>query len=467
LARIRAKITGLTMFRSMRNALSKEAIEKAQQRFIEAAEAGRGDSAWEALQPLLRAQSHQQEVAITLIELVDHGHLSRERSLEVLETVHEAHRTDERLLGLLGSASERARDVDMLNAPPPESELFATVVDTLAALVPKTRGTDREPVLLDGLATAARMMARQRDELAESARRRLLELQPDVGYHHYNLGLFLKTRGRFREGMVANQRAASLTKEPSEATQWNLGICATGAHEGAIALEVWKRLKQKIEMGRFGLPEGTYPTCKVMLAERPLAERTAACDDPGLEETIWIERLSPCHGIIRSVLYQRLGVDFGDVVLIDGAPVTHHKYGDQDIPVFPHLATLVRSNYQFYDFAGTQDAAGRIDSASADLDRDSVVYSHTENFSYLCTSCWRDPSIDHVHDKTEEKHVVRGRIAAPPDIAPNELLRQLDVAMEKRAPCRIYAPDLCVAAGLADRAAIERRRFDMLQQTQA
>jgi len=451
----------------MHNALSKDVIKQTKQRFIEEAEAARGDSAWEILQPLLHAHSYQEDVAVTLIELVDRGYFPRERSLQVLEKVHEAHPNNELLLGLLGGALERARDLDMLNAAPPESGLFASVVDNLAVLAAKARGTDHEPVLLNGLATAAKMMARQRDELAESAGRRLLELEPDVGYHHYNLGLFLKTRGRFREGMVANQRAASLTKEPSEATEWNLGICATGAREGATALEVWKRMEQKIEMGRFGLPEGTYPTCKVLLAERPLAERTAESDDPGVEETIWIERLSPCHGIIRSVLYQPLGVDFGDVILIDGAPITHHKYGDRDVPVFPHLATLIRSNYQFFDFAGTQDGDGRIHSASADLDRDSVIYSHTENFSVVCAACWRNPGIDHEHGETEEKHVVCGRIAAPLEVAPGELLRQIDAAMAQRAPCRIYSPDLCAAAGLADRAAFERRRFDMLQQSAA
>jgi hypothetical protein len=84
----------------------------------------------------------------------------------------------------------------------------------------------------------------------------------------------------------------------------------------------------------------------------------------------------------------------------------------------------------------------------------------------LCAGCWRDQGIDHQHDETEEKHIVRGRIAAPPDVAPSELLRQVDAAMAKRAPCRIYSPDLCAAAGLADRAAFERRRFDMLQQTE-
>jgi tetratricopeptide (TPR) repeat protein len=449
----------------MHNALSKEAIEKAKTRFIEEAEADRGDSAWDCLQPLLVAQSHQEDVALTLVELVGRGYLSHERSLEVLERIHEAHRTNELLLGLLGDALDAARDLDMLNAPPPESELFATVVDKLGALTAKARGADHEHILLTGLATAARMMARQRDQLAESAHRRLLELEPDVGYRHYNYGLLLKTRGRFREGMAANQRAATLAKEPSNATEWNLGICATGAREGTAALEVWKRMEQKIEMGRFGLPEGSYPSCKVRLAERPLADRTADSDDPGLEETIWIERLSPCHGIIRSVLYQRLGVDYGDVVLIDGAPITYHKYGDREVPVFPHLATLLRSNYQFFDFAGTQDGEGRINGASEDLDRDSVIYSHTENFSVLCAGCWRDQDIDHEHGETEEKHVVRGRIAAPPDVAPSELLRQIDAAMAKRSPCRIYSPDLCAAAGLTERVAFERRRFDMLQQS--
>ncbi len=262
--------------------------------------------------------------------------------------------------------------------------------------------------------------------------------------------------------MQANQKAASLVEEPVDAYEWNMGICATGAGEAEVALEVWQRMKQKIAMGRFNLPEGGYPQCKVRLAERPLAERTAETDDPGLEETIWIERLSPCHGIIRSVLYQDLGVDYGDVVLIDGAPITYHTYGDQEYPVFPHLATLVRQNFRFFDFAGTQNESGRLADASRDLSEDAVVYSHSENFQILCASCWRDPNVDHEQHEEEEKHVVTGRIAIPRNVEPAELLTQLDAAIRNREPCQIYSPDLCEAAGLSDRAAIEKRRFDML-----
>jgi hypothetical protein len=102
-----------------------------------------------------------------------------------------------------------------------------------------------------------------------------------------------------------------------------------------------------------------------------------------LEETIWIERLSPCHGIIRSVLYEELGIDYGDVILIDGAPITYHTYGDQKVPVFPHLATLVRRNYKRYDFAGTQHEPRQLADADIDLDGDSVIYPHSEYVTQL------------------------------------------------------------------------------------
>ena len=215
-------------------------------------------------------------------------------------------------------------------------------------------------------------------------------------------------------------------------------------------------------MGRFGLPEGGYPQCKVKLAQRPLAERGAHSDDPGLEETIWIERLSPCHGIVRSVLYQSLGVDYGDVVLFDGAPITYHRYGDTKVPVFPHLTTLIRSGYRLYDFAGTQDSRGQLADASEALAEDAVIYTHTEQFVLLCNTCWRAEGHDHAVHEDRDEHVVVGRIAAPPGIEPATLLRQLDSALADRPPCRVYVPTLCRAAGFADRAEMEQRRFDMI-----
>jgi hypothetical protein len=444
--------------------LSSEQIETLEQEVIKDAEAGRKETAWSKLQPLRRSQYHQREAAISLLRIVDRRCLPRESAADILFEIAQSHPQDAGLLATLGECLQVARDIDDLNAPPPAHAVFRTALERLATLAQDHAGRPDEEFILQGLATSARVLAREHDDIAESSYRKLIEINPRSSAHHYNLGLFFKTRGKFEEGMKSNQTAASLADEAIDPYEWNLGICATGARNGAVALDVWKRMGQKIEMGRFGLPEGTYPQCKVKLAQRPLAERSADLDDPGLEETIWIERLSPCHGIIRSVLYHDLGVDYGDVVLIDGAPVTHHTYGDDRVPVFPHLATLARQNYQFYDFAGTQDEPRQLSIADSDLDGDTVIYAHSELVTTLCASCWRDPDLDHERHAHEhmEQHIVIGRIAAAPHVDPAQLLDQIDKAVTKRKGCHLYAPDLCAAAGFEARASVEKRRFDLL-----
>lgn len=450
------------MFRSFKRALPAERIETIEQAVKEAVAAGDMHNAGVELKPLLRAARHQADAARALLRIVASHELPIEMALDLLVVIRRAHPDDLELLALVGAATEAARDIDLLNAPPPDHPLFLEIVDSLADRLDEVRGTEQEEDVLAGLATAARMVGRQRDTLAEQSYLRLIELDPERSSHHYNYGLFMKTRGRFAEGVDANQAAARLAGSPVDSYDWNLGICATGAGQGEVALAVWKGIGNKIEMGRFDLPEGGYPECKVRLAERPLAERDAESDDPGLEETIWIQRLSPCHGIVRSVLVQDLGVDYGDVVLTDGAPITYHRYGNIEVPVFPHLATLRRQNYRYYDFAGTQTDSGQLESLSRGLSADAIIYSHTESYSEICASCWRDPDIDHKQHDVERRHVVTGRIAAPPSINAQKLLEELDAALERDQGCRLYAPSLSIVAGETERVSVDQRRFDML-----
>jgi tetratricopeptide (TPR) repeat protein len=441
--------------------LSHEEIDAILKRAKEFAEKDDQNAAWEVAAPLLKAPPQDKYAAKTLIKIVHAECLSHEHALAALEEVDAKHSDDVEVVSQVAENLDQAIDICFLNAAPAEHPIFARVIEFLGKAW--DRGAfDNEADLLDGLATAARLYGRQRDDLAERAHKRLIELDPDTNFRHYNYGLFLKTRGRFAEGVLANQRAVALSEKPSEGTQWNLGICATGAGHGEVALKIWKELGHKIEMGQFGLPEGPFPSCKVRLAQRPLAERTRGNDDPGQEETIWIERLSACHGIVRSVLYHDLGVDYGDVILFDGAPITYHKYDDKTVPVFPHMATLQRRNYQFFNFAGTQDQPERLSEVNKTLGKEPILYSHTDNFVTICANCWNDPSTNHARHEQTIKHVARGRIAAPPDTHPHELLSLLDEEMKKLAPCQLYAPDLCRAAGLSERAKIEQRRFDML-----
>ncbi|AJC79089.1 tetratricopeptide repeat-containing protein [Rhizobium etli bv. phaseoli str. IE4803] len=425
-------------------------------------QAGRKQAAWQKIQPFRKAQRYQTEAAMALLWIVEEQSLTREEATDVLSEIADAHDDNIDILSALGLSLEAVRDIDDLNAPPPEHPIFQSMVAKLHHLAKLHEGLPEQEQILRGLATSARMMARQMDAIAENSLRKLTEIDSRNSAYQYNLGLFYKTRGRFAEGAAAGRAAVSLQREVIDSSEWNLGICATGARDTQTALDVWKRMGQKIELGRFGLPEGRYSACKVRLAQRPLAERTADTDDPGEEETVWIERLSPCHGIVRSVLYGKIGVDYGDVVLMDGTPITHHTYGEQQVPVFPHLATLLRRNYQFFAFAGTQETARQLVDVSGELDGDAIIYSHTESLKIMCANCWRNPDIDHANHEKIEKYVVTGRIAAPPDIAPARLLDLIDRGIAKRATCQLYAPDLCAAAGQLERERIDRRRFTLL-----
>ena len=397
------------------------------------ADDGAAADAYDAAKPRLGAAKHEREAAFALASLLDGGRFAVDRAPEVIGAVLDHEPADRTLLADLGAASSGARDWNYLNDAPPDDDRLVRLAKALevAVAAPQDDETRR---LHYGLATICRVLGRSWDELAERSYLAALEAQPDRWQLHYDVGLFYKTRGRFAAGVEANQRAYDLGGGESEAVRWNLGICATGAREAEIALRIWKENGQKIEMGRFGLPEGGYPSTKVRLAKHPLVDRTGEDDagGPGLEETIWLERLSPCHGIIRSVLFGDLGVDYGDVVLFDGAPITYHKYGDDSVPVFPHLATLEHRGYQLFNFAGTQSRREEIADLTDHLPEDAVVYSHTEQYVNLCNCCWENPELDHQHDASVERHVVSGQIAAPPDLAPSDLQVALDAALAHR-----------------------------------
>jgi hypothetical protein len=442
--------------------LSKDEVRRIVAQAAARGDAGDPDGAWAAASPLWERQADDPFVARGLLALVEGRAFSTDHNAEVIRRVFAAHGEDDEMLGILGRALETARDMNFLNAAPPADPVLHSIVERLRAKAAAARGGDAEIELLTGLATSGRVLGRAWDSDAEGAYRRLVELRPDRWQDHYNLGLFFKVRGRFAEALAANRRAASLCSD-DESVQWNLGISATGARDGATALATWRGLGQTIDMGRFALPEGPYETVKVRLAERPVAERGVEEDDPGQEETIWIERLSPCHGIVRCALFEDLGVDYGDVVLFDGAPVTHHKYGDRRVPVFPHLATLERRGYRIFPFAGTQPGAGVIAELSSKLPEDAVLYSHTEQVEMLCAHCWESRDLDRGAHRMEERHVVRGKLCTPPHVTPRALRDALDAAVLASKGVRVLVPELSHAAGDDARAEIERRQLAMLE----
>jgi tetratricopeptide (TPR) repeat protein len=360
--------------------------------------------AWEAAEPLRNALGEQLPAAEALCHLIDIGAFSIDQNIELAEQIANSYPDNTRILSVLGDAFQSFQDMRYLNAAPPNNPFLVRFCEKLRDLSKQVQGED-EYRILKGLATAARILGRDWDEVTDATYRRLLEIKPERWQLHYDYGLFLKTRGRFAEGQAANQRAFELSRQPRENVIWNLGICGTGAGDGATALRVWKDMGQTIKMGRFGLPEG-----------RSMEGRL---------------------------------------------PTTSH--GENTVPVFPHLATLRRGNYRIYRFAGTHPEEGYIGNLGDTLESDTVVYVHSEQFQELCTGCWESSTLDHAEHQTAPRRVVTGKVCAPPETSDRYLLAELD-ALFGDSEAQLFIPELSRRCGDSKRAEVEERRTQMIDQ---
>lgn len=370
---------------------------------------------------------------------------AREVALELLRRWRE----DEAVVVAIGEAAESLVDLRTPSAAPPEHPLFGALIEAL--------GRVDEPRAWSALATVARVCGRERDDVAEEAHRKRIErFGRDWGVW-YDYGLFLKYRGRFFESLQANRRALDLGAD-EERVQWNLGIAATGAGDGHRALEVWRSIGCTLEMTEGGLPEGRWAAVQVRLAEFPVCQRISDEGGPGREETIWVERLSPCHGRVRSALYQDLGVDYGDLVLFDGAPILWRDWGDQRVPVFPHLGTLERGGWWIGRFGARQAERGQVAALTEALPGDSEVYVHSESMRRLCRSCWESGA--HVHHEPQEHRVVTGKICVDPGVELAAFSEALDEAAGE-VGIELYVPDLRREVGDA-REEVDERRLSMI-----
>lgn len=209
-------------------------IDRAAAKVARLADDGELEAAAVAAEPLRRVARRNRDAAAALVALIDDGHLRRQHALPVAEELAAAYPADLPLLVALADASDMVRDIDDLNAAALETPLFAQLVQRLRRALPSVTDRRQRVACLRGLASAARALGPAGDDEAEGALLELVALDPDDGNAHYRLGLYYKTRGRFADGVAANLRAVA-AGSTGEATQWNLGICATGAGDGARA----------------------------------------------------------------------------------------------------------------------------------------------------------------------------------------------------------------------------------------
>ena len=109
--------------------LAEHEIESLEKAIVEEASEGKAASAWEKLETLRKAQEHQREAAWALLRISDQQLFAPEDVADMLMEIAAVHGDEPDLMALMGDCLEAIRDIDNLNAAPPDHPVFQHVVN--------------------------------------------------------------------------------------------------------------------------------------------------------------------------------------------------------------------------------------------------------------------------------------------------------------------------------------------------
>jgi tetratricopeptide (TPR) repeat protein len=301
------------------------------------------------------------------------------------------------------------------------------------------------------LGNALRLCGPGRDAEAQEAFTSAIELDAERGEWWYDAGLLDKWRGRFDDGFAANEQAR-MRLGPERPVLWNLAICATALGKGEEAVRAWEelgvaaRLDQSRQMPYVaGLP----PMLVRVLSRTPQSDATSHFPQKAVAfELVWVAPLSPCHGVVQSPTFRDAPIDYGDLVLWDGAPVAAHKISDEEtVPVFPLLEILRRGAEKRWAFVALEREAGALEGLEQALPEGTRVFVQHERVAHHCAAC--EAGEPHVHTQVSEPtshtasasqthSLVRGKII----VSPTQDLRSFREAWEKAIEVRALSISL-------------------------
>ncbi len=361
------------------------------------------EATWRALlgrKGQLRSDRALAELAIALIQELGNGFPHR----AVLRELADAWSKDWKIVLaiaalLIDQAERRGMDEPVVSKATPAR--WAS--DALRCALDALDDADRQDPDIAGhlqasLGNALRLCGPGHDTDAQEAFTRALELDAERGSWWYDLGLLHKWRGRFREGLRANQHALD-HDAPRRPALWNLAVCATALGSGEVARQCWQEL---------GMPAQTDPTTQMPLVEGlpPMRVRVLSRPSPvdgtstmptGVGfEVVWVAPLSPCHGVVQSPTFRDAPIDYGDLVLWDGAPVAEHSVsGSGTVPVFALLEILSRGDEARWPFVVLETNPGALGGLEDALPDGTRVFVQQERVEYHCPAC--EAGLPHEH----------------------------------------------------------------------
>ena len=368
------------------------------------------ESAWEALlqsQQRLGSDRKLAGLALELIQQMGNGAPHR----EVLRELIEAWSADWRLTLtaaslLIEQAGRRGMDEPTLTDDGPASWAADALQRSLDALGDAERQEgDIAGNLYATLGNALRLCGPGRDAEAQEAFTRAIEIDPERGEWWYDAGLLDKWRGRFDDGYAANEQAR-MHMGSERPVLWNLAICATALGKADEAIEAWAEIGVPARLDRRrGMPyvAGLPPMLLRVLSRPSPTDGTSALPAKSVGfELVWIAPLSPCHGVVQSPTFRDAPIDYGDLVLWDGAPVAAHRTSsDETVPVFPLLEVLRPGDERRWAFVALEREPRALEGLEAALPEGTRVFVQEERVEHHCAACEAgEPHEPHEHGGT-------------------------------------------------------------------
>lgn len=434
-----------------------------------ASEAEDHESLWAALEPHREALGSDARLAAMWAEALRTS--PRRPSLkDEAEVVLEAWPHEASLVLRACDALLRAAERP-IDEPPLEADEASLAAGATARCLAKLDPADAADAEIGGRllaqrAHALRLLGPKRLDDALSTMRRAIATAPDAPAWQADLAILHKHRRELPEMFVASQKAVD--GGAGKGAVWNLAIAATALGKSAEAQAAWARLgiEAAVREGALPLVEGLEP------AQVRLPTRTPDLGPEDIPEVaagfevVWVQPLSPCHGVVRSPTQRDAVADFGDVVLWDGAPVWVRPVDGRPTPCFPLLAVLRRGDERRFRFLAMQQQQGQVDALSEALPEDVRLYAHGERIERMCPRCAAgDSMLRHEHLPEEEHRLVFGKLLAPGELGLEALARALDEAKKAHPGVLLAVPGLFEAIGDSAQAGKHHQRWGAISRS--
>ncbi|HJL19640.1 MAG TPA: hypothetical protein RMH99_28515 [Sandaracinaceae bacterium LLY-WYZ-13_1] len=441
------------------------------QRALEAAAAADDRAAlWDALEPLRAHLTERRDVAALWVEALRTSP-QRRSLLEEAEAVLDRWPGDPGLVGGACDALIRAAERRPIDEPPlaegPASAAASGAARCLGKLPAEAKADPEIGGRLHALrGNALSLLGPKRHADAVAALERALALDPDRGQWLFDLGLAHKRARDFAASLEATQRARAALGD-AKPVLWNLAIAATALGRAALALEAWRALGLPASGREGALPfvEGLEPAqIRLPTLGSGHAVGAAVPDEAAGFEIVWVQPLSPCHGVVRSPTFREAMADFGDVVLWDGAPASVARVDGRPVPRFPFLGVLRQGDERRFRFLAMQQREGQVEALGEDLPEGAILYRLGERVETVCPRCAAgDTLVKHDHLPAEEHRVAFGKLVLPASLPLADFARALDEARARHPGVLLAVPGLYEALGDTPQAGKHHKRWGTIE----